>query len=55
MSYNSQNDANILQDILVELKKCGRKDIWKVISPRMLFKYYLADAHAIASSFIMLN
>ena len=52
MSCNSDNDPNILRDILLELKKCGRKDIWKVISPRMLFKYYLADAEAIASSFI---
>ena len=52
MSCNSENDPNILRDILVELKKCGRKDIWKVISPRMLFKYYIADAEAIASSFI---
>ena len=52
MSCNSDNDPNILHDILLELKKCGRKDIWKVISPRMLFKYYLADAEAIASSFI---
>ena len=52
MSCNSDNDPNILRDILLELKKCGRKDIWNVISPRMLFKYYLADAEAIASSFI---
>ena len=52
MSCNSDNDPNILCDILLELKKCGRKDIWKVISPRILFKYYLADAEAIASSFI---
>ena len=36
MSCNSDNDPNIISDILLELKKCGRKDIWNAISPRML-------------------
>ena len=45
-------DSKMLQDILSELKKLNKKDIWHHISPRMLLKYYLADAKAISSSFL---
>ena len=53
-SINSNNvESNILTEILHALKTVGKKDIWSCISPRMIFKYYLADAQAIASSFVV--
>ena len=53
-SINSNNaESNILTEILHALKTLGEKDIWSCISPRMLFKYYLADAQTIAPSFVV--
>ena len=51
ISNNAEN--NILTKILHALKAIGKKDIWSLKSPRMLFKYYLADAQAIAASFVV--
>ena len=45
-------DSNILRSLLNELVKINHKDMWSCISPRMLYKYYLADANAIAESFV---
>ena len=53
-SLNSNNaESNILTKMLNALKTVGKKEIWSCISPRMLSKYYLADAQAIVSSFIV--
>ena len=53
-SINSNNaESKILTEILHTLKTVGEKDIWSCISPRMLFKYYLVNAQAIASSFVV--
>ena len=46
-------ESNMLKDMIYELKKIEQKSIWQHISPRMLFKYYLSDAEAISSSFIV--
>ena len=46
-------ESNMLKDMIYELKKLNKKSIWQHISPRMLFKYYLSDAEAISSSFIV--
>ena len=56
ISYGSKSqnmESYTLKDMLNELKKVGKKDIWSMISPRMLYKYYLADSEAIASSFVV--
>ena len=53
-SINSNNaESSILTEMLKALKNVGKKDIWSWISPRMLFKYYLADIQVIASSFLV--
>ena len=50
---NSNNsESNILRSLLNELVKINTKDIWRYISPRMLYKYYLADANAIGHTFV---
>ena len=49
---SGNNENNILCSFLEELQICSHKDLWSIISPKMLFKYYLADATAIFSSFV---
>ena len=50
---NSDNtESNILQSILNELVKIDHKEVWSRTSPRMLCKYYLADAQAVGESFL---
>ena len=52
MKSNLSED-NIIIEFLTELCKLGKKKIWNHISSRMLYKYYLSDAEAINSSFIV--
>ena len=47
------SENNIITEFLTELCKLGKKKIWTHISSRMLYKYYLSDAEAINSSFIV--
>ena len=49
-SHNSE--SNILRSLLNELVKINKKEMWRYISPRMLYKYYLADANAIGDTFV---
>ena len=50
---NSENsESNILRSLLNESERINHKDIRSRISPRMLYKYYLANANAIADSFV---
>ena len=46
-------EINIIVEFLNELHKLGKKEVWNHISSRMLYKYYLSDAEAINSSFIV--
>ena len=41
-----------LRSLLNELVKINKKEMWRYISPRMLYKYYLADANAIGDTFV---
>ena len=49
-SHNSE--SNILRLLLNELVKINKKEMWRYISPRMLYKYYLVDANAIGDTFV---